>query len=53
MKNQALSFVDEFLAGATQKTVARDNLIFALDATGSRERTWDTATPGRIRPCCE
>ena len=43
MTDQALSYVDEFLAGVAAKPVSRGSLIFALDATGSRERTWDTA----------
>jgi hypothetical protein len=43
MTDQALSRVDKFLAGATKKPASRGNLIFALDATASREKTWDTA----------
>ena len=43
MTDQALSRVDKFLAGATKKPASRGNLIFALDATASRERTWDSA----------
>lgn len=38
-----LSRVDQFLAKATGKSSVRGNLIFALDATGSREATWDIA----------
>jgi hypothetical protein len=38
------SRVDEFLDGLTTTRPARGNLIFALDATGSREATWDLAT---------
>jgi len=41
MANQAL--VDKFLADVAANPVHRGSLIFALDATGSRERTWDTA----------
>ena len=43
MTDQAFSRVDKFLADVAAKPVSRGNLIFALDATGSRERTWDTA----------
>jgi hypothetical protein len=43
MTDQAFSRVDKFLAGIASKPVSRGSLIFALDATGSRERTWDTA----------
>jgi hypothetical protein len=43
MTDQAISRVDKFLAGATKKPSSRGNLIFALDATASREKTWDTA----------
>ena len=43
MTDQAFSRVDKFLAGVAAKPVSRGSLIFALDATGSRERTWDTA----------
>ena len=43
MTDQALSRVDKFLADVAAKPVSRGSLIFALDATGSRERTWDTA----------
>ena len=35
--------VDQFLASAIKKPMARGRLIFALDATGSREPTWDSA----------
>ena len=39
-----LSRVDQFLAEAIKRPAgARGNLIFALDATASREHTWDTA----------
>jgi hypothetical protein len=44
MSNKALSNLDAFLAEATKKPEAvRGNLIFGLDATGSRESSWDTA----------
>ena len=37
--------VDKFLASVFKKPdVARGNLVFALDATASREQTWDTAS---------
>jgi hypothetical protein len=41
----ANSLVDKFLAGATTKAKppAKGSLIFALDATASRQPTWDTA----------
>jgi hypothetical protein len=39
----ALSRVDKFLAGVSAKPTSRGNLVFALDATASRQRTWDTA----------
>lgn len=36
--------VAEFLAGVTAKpATARGSLVFALDANGSREPTWDLA----------
>jgi hypothetical protein len=41
------SAVDKFLAKATAASASPQNrasLIFGLDATGSRERTWDMAT---------
>ena len=37
------SRVDKFLAGFSPKPRQRGNLIFALDATASREHTWDSA----------
>ena len=43
MAELTLSRVDKFLAGLGSKGAARGNLVFALDATASRERTWDTA----------
>ena len=43
MAELTLSRVDKFLAGVGSKGAARGNLVFALDATASRERTWDTA----------
>ena len=42
MTDQALSRVDKFLAGV-QKPVSPGSLIFALDATASRDPTWDMA----------
>jgi hypothetical protein len=41
--NLPTSLADEFIANATAKPASCGNLIFAIDATGSRERTWDTA----------
>ena len=38
------SRVKELLAEVSSKPRQRGNLIFALDATASRERTWDTAS---------
>ena len=35
--------VEAFLANVSSQPKQRGNLIFALDATASRERTWDTA----------
>jgi hypothetical protein len=35
--------VDRFLAGVTSQPLRRGNLIFALDATASRELAWDAA----------
>ena len=44
MTDQTLSRVDKFLAEAVKRpSIARGNPIFALDATASREHTWDTA----------
>lgn len=43
MTDLAPSRVDKFLAGIASKPASRGNLVFALDATASRERTWDTA----------
>jgi hypothetical protein len=37
------SEIDRFLAEKAQETVRRGRLIFALDATASRQKTWDTA----------
>ena len=42
--NQTFSIVDEFLASvAAEKPVNRGSLVFAIDATASREPTWDLA----------
>ncbi len=49
MTDQTLSRVDKFLAGMTAKPVSRGNLVFALDATASRERTWDTAAQLQVQ----
>jgi hypothetical protein len=38
-----LTTVDEFLAKAEHTTPDRRRLIFAIDATASRQSTWDTA----------
>jgi hypothetical protein len=35
--------IDRFLAEKAQETARRGRLIFALDATASRQETWDTA----------
>ena len=43
MTDLATSRVDRFLAGVASRPQQRGNLIFALDATASREQTWDTA----------
>ena len=43
MTDLAPSRVDKFLAGVSTRPPPRGNLVFALDATASRERTWDTA----------
>ena len=37
------SRVEAFLANVSKRPQQRGNLVFALDATASRERTWDTA----------
>src|ERR1700746_2762069 len=37
------SEIDRFLAEKAQETARRGRLIFALDATASRQPTWDTA----------
>ena len=42
--DSTLSPIDKFLASVTRKpSSARGSLIFAVDATGSREATWDLA----------
>jgi hypothetical protein len=43
MTTIAPSRVDAFLAGVASQPQRRGNLVFALDATASREQTWDTA----------
>jgi hypothetical protein len=37
------SRVEQFLAGVAKQPLRRGNLVFALDATASREKTWDAA----------
>ena len=44
MSDSISSRVKELLAEVSSKPRQRGNLIFALDATASRERTWDTAS---------
>jgi hypothetical protein len=51
--NRASSRVDNFLAGVADQPRHRGNLVFALDATASRERTWDTACQLQARMFCE
>jgi hypothetical protein len=43
MSDTTLSRVDRLLANVRTPVARRGNLIFALDATASRERTWDSA----------
>src|SRR5258707_8377747 len=43
MSDTESSKVEAFLADVSKRPQQRGNLIFALDATASRERTWDTA----------
>ena len=43
MADLPVSHVDLFLAGLNDKSKSRGSLIFALDATASREETWDMA----------
>ena len=43
MSDTESSRVEAFLADVSKRPQQRGNLIFALDATASRERTWDTA----------
>jgi hypothetical protein len=40
---EMISRVDAFLADVASQPKPRGNLVFALDATASREQTWDTA----------
>jgi hypothetical protein len=44
MSDTILSRVDRLLADVKTPVARRGSLIFALDATASRERTWDNAT---------
>jgi acid phosphatase family membrane protein YuiD len=39
-----LSWVDEFIAEATGKPTAHGSPVVALDATASRQPTWDSAS---------
>jgi hypothetical protein len=41
--NSGSSRVDKFLADIVKKPAGRGSLVIAIDATGSREETWDTA----------
>jgi hypothetical protein len=43
MSNVVHSRVDAFLAGTATQPSRRGNLVFALDATASREHAWDIA----------
>jgi hypothetical protein len=43
MTNLINSEIDRFLTEKAQETARRGRLIFALDATASRQETWDTA----------
>ena len=44
MPELSISRVDQLLAEiSSRQPKARGNLVFGLDATASRERTWDTA----------
>jgi hypothetical protein len=43
MADLAPSRVDRFLVSVADQPQRRGNLVFALDATASREATWDTA----------
>ena len=43
MSDTEFSRVEAFLADVSKRPQQRGNLIFALDATASRERTWDIA----------
>ena len=43
VKSELDSFLEEIKQLASTSSGTRGRLIFALDATASRERTWDTA----------
>jgi hypothetical protein len=43
MTDLSRSGIDRFLAEKAQETARRGRLIFSLDATASRQETWDTA----------
>ena len=45
--------VEAFLANVSNQPKQRGNLIFALDATASRERTWDTAAQLQVQMFAE
>ena len=44
-----ISRVEQFLAGVAAKPAQRGNLIFGLDATASREHTWDSAAELQVQ----
>ena len=43
MSNLSDAEFEALLADVSRRPQQRGNLVFALDATASRERTWDTA----------
>ena len=45
--------VEAFLGNVSSQPKQRGNLIFALDATASRERTWDTAAQLQVQMFAE
>ena len=49
MSDTEVSRVEAFLADVSKQPQQRGNLIFALDATAYRERTWDIAASFRSR----
>ena len=50
MSNLSDAEFEALLADVSRRPQQRGNLIFALDATASRERTWDTAA--KLQPRC-